>query len=95
MTLGQEFAAFATHLRHAREALAAVRPDLCTISLGATAIGTGIAADPGYAAAARRHLAQITDLPLVTADDLVGATTDMGAFLQLSGGLKRYACTSC
>jgi aspartate ammonia-lyase len=59
--------------------------------MGATAIGTGINAPPGYADAVRKHLSQITGLELITAPDLVEATADTGAFVQLSGVLKRCA----
>ena len=55
------------------------------INLGATAIGTGLNAPAGYAECARRHLAAITVLPLVTAANLVEATQDCGAFVQMSG----------
>src|SRR4029077_12471837 len=61
------------------------------INMGATAIGTGINAPPEYAESVRRHLEHITGLPLVTAPDLVEATADTGAFVQLSGVLKRCA----
>jgi aspartate ammonia-lyase len=61
------------------------------INLGATAIGTGLNAPEGYAEAACRHLAEITGLPMVTAADLVEATQDCGAFVHLSGVLKRIA----
>jgi aspartate ammonia-lyase len=61
------------------------------INLGATAIGTGINAPPGYAEAVRRHLSRITGLELITAPDLVEATADTGVFVQLSGVLKRCA----
>jgi aspartate ammonia-lyase len=59
--------------------------------MGATAIGTGITAPPGYAEVVRQHLSQISGLPLITAPDLVEATADTGAFVQLSGVLKRCA----
>jgi aspartate ammonia-lyase len=59
--------------------------------MGATAIGTGITAPAGYAEAVRAHLSRITGLPLITAPDLVEATADTGAFVQLSGVLKRCA----
>ena len=59
--------------------------------MGATAIGTGITAPHGYAEAVRRHLSNITELALITAPDLVEATADTGAFVQLSGVLKRNA----
>ncbi|CAM5343512.1 Fumarate hydratase class II [Streptomyces tanashiensis] len=55
----------------------------------ATAIGTGLNAAPGYAETARRRLAELTGLPLVTSANLIEATQDCGAFVQLSGVLKR------
>ena len=61
------------------------------ISLGATAIGTRIASPPGYAECVRKHLSEISGLDLITAPDLVEATADTGAFVQLSGVLKRCA----
>lgn len=61
------------------------------INLGATAIGTGLNAPAGYAETARSHLAALTGLPLVTAVNLVEATQDCGAFVHLSGVLKRIA----
>jgi aspartate ammonia-lyase len=61
------------------------------INLGATAIGTGINAHPNYAALACRNLSDITGISLVTAGNLVEATQDAGAFVQLSGVLKRVA----
>src|SRR5213075_156123 len=61
------------------------------INMGATAIGTGINAAPGYAAKVCEHLSHITGLELITAPDLVEATADTGAFVQLSGVLKRCA----
>jgi aspartate ammonia-lyase len=61
------------------------------INMGATAIGTGINAPQGYAESVRAHLSRITGLELITAPDLVEATADTGAFVQLSGVLKRCA----
>jgi aspartate ammonia-lyase len=59
--------------------------------MGATAIGTGIAAPVSYADVVRQTLSEVTGLPLITAPDLVEATSDTGAFVQLSGVLKRCA----
>ncbi|HXZ95658.1 MAG TPA: aspartate ammonia-lyase [Burkholderiales bacterium] len=91
MTLGQEFSTYAVMLgedeARLKEAAALIRE----INLGATAIGTGINAHPDYAAIVCRHLAKITQIPLVTAFNLVEATQDAGAFVQLSGVLKRVA----
>jgi aspartate ammonia-lyase len=91
MTLGQEFSAFGNTLREDVERLGEARALIREINLGATAIGTGITASPAYTDAVRRHLSEITGLPLVTAPDLVEATSDTGAFVQLSGVLKRTA----
>ncbi|WP_246094988.1 aspartate ammonia-lyase [Streptomyces roseicoloratus] len=91
MTLGQEFSTYAVMLEEDRGRLAEAIELIHEINLGATAIGTGLNAAPGYAETARRHLAGITGLPLVTSANLVEATQDCGAFVQLSGVLKRIA----
>ncbi|HEX2204289.1 MAG TPA: aspartate ammonia-lyase [Longimicrobium sp.] len=91
MTLGQEMNAFAVtvgeDIDRLREAAALVRE----INMGATAIGTGINTDPRYAALVCEKLRRVTGLELVTAPDLIEATADTGAFVQLSGVLKRVA----
>ncbi len=91
MTLGQEFHAYGVtigeDIERLREAAALIRE----INMGATAIGTGINTDPRYAAVVRRELSTITGLELITSPDLVEATSDTGAFVLLSGVLKRVA----
>jgi len=91
MTLGQEFSTYAVMLGEDEERLKEAVMLICEINLGATAIGTGINAHPDYAALVCRRLADITGIPLVTAPNLVEATQDCGAFVQLSGVLKRVA----
>lgn len=91
MTLGQEFSAYAVMLHEDQERLREAGLLIQEINLGATAIGTGITAPPGYAALVCLRLAEITGIPLVTAHNLVEATQDAGAFVQLSGVLKRVA----
>ncbi|MFE2187817.1 aspartate ammonia-lyase [Streptomyces sp. NPDC059455] len=91
MTLGQEFSAYAVMLEEDQSRLLEAATLVHEINLGATAIGTGLNAPKGYAEAARRHLEAITGLPLVTAANLVEATQDCGAFVHLSGVLKRIA----
>ena len=61
------------------------------INLGATAIGTGINSHPGYAPLVCKHLVALSKVPVKTAENLVEATQDCGAFVQLSGVLKRIA----
>lgn len=91
MTLGQEFAAFASMLRADEERLLDALTDLRQINLGATAIGTGINTPPEYAPMVCRNLSEITGLALETAPDLIAATQDVGAFVLVSGVLKRFA----
>lgn len=91
MTLGQEFGTYAVTIGEDRERLLEASGLIHEINLGATAIGTGLNAPAGYAEAACRHLGEVTGLPLVTAVDLIEATQDMGAFVHLSGVLKRVA----
>ncbi|MEA5456618.1 aspartate ammonia-lyase [Sinomonas sp. JGH33] len=91
MTLGQEFGTYAVTIGEDRERLREASKLVHEINLGATAIGTGLNAPAGYAEAACRHLGEATGLPLVTAPDLIEATQDMGAFVHLSGVLKRVA----
>jgi aspartate ammonia-lyase len=91
MTLGQEFRAFGVTLGEDIERLGEVSRLIHEINMGATAIGTGINTEPGYAELVRRHLSEITGLPLVTSPDLVEATADTGAFVLVSGVLKRVA----
>ncbi len=91
MTLGQEFHAYGVTVGEDIERLHEAAALMCEINMGATAIGTGINTDPRYAPLVRERLAEITGLPLVTSPDLVEATSDTGAFVQLSGVLKRIA----
>ncbi|ACM30022.1 aspartate ammonia-lyase [Rhizobium rhizogenes K84] len=91
MTLGQEFRTFVVMLGEDKARLIESAALLHEINLGATAIGTGLNAPRGYAALACEHLSRLTGRPLVTADDLIEATQDPGAFVHLSGVLKRVA----
>jgi aspartate ammonia-lyase len=91
MTLGQEFAAFGHTIAEDVDRLEEAKALVREINMGATAIGTGITAPRGYAEKVRANLSKVTGLQLITAPDLVEATSDTGAFVQLSGVLKRCA----
>lgn len=91
MTLGQEFSTYGVMIGEDEERLREAALLICEINMGATAIGTGIASHPDYARLVCQHLAGITGIPLVTAANLIEATQDCGAFVQLSGVLKRVA----
>jgi aspartate ammonia-lyase len=91
MTLGQEFDAFAVTVKEDIQRLGEITNLFCEVNLGATAIGTGINADPRYAALVVEELSDISGLPLTLAPNLIEATSDMGAFVMFSGVLKRIS----
>ena len=91
MTYGQEFHAFASFLKSDLLALEHVVPQLTTLNLGATAIGTGICADLRFRTTATRHLAAITGLPITAASDPVAAMTDMSGYIATSQTVKNLA----
>ena len=91
MTVGQEFATYAVMIGEDEARLLDARDLLHEINLGGTAIGTGLNAHPDYRALVCDRLGEIADIELSSAPDLVEATQDCGAFVQLSGVLKRVA----
>jgi aspartate ammonia-lyase len=91
MTLDQEFNAFFVTIKEDVSRIQEAATLFREVSLGATAIGTRITADPRYAALAIEELARISQQPLVPASNLIEATSDIGAFVLFSGVLKRVA----
>jgi aspartate ammonia-lyase len=91
MTLGQEFEAWCVtvneDIARVQEAQALIRE----INLGATAIGTGLNAPPNYAEMVTQKLKDLSGIPVIKSQNLVEATQDAGAYVQLSGVLKRVA----
>ena len=69
--------------------MAEVRQFLHEINLGATAIGTTVTAAPGYPELATKYLSELTGTTFILAGDLIEATSDTGAYVLLSGVLKR------
>jgi aspartate ammonia-lyase len=93
MTLGQEFHAFANQLDAEIAALRKAETFLYEQNMGATAIGTGITASPGYAEKCAVHLAKITGKPIVMSKDLIAATSSQQGFVVYSSALKSLAIT--
>ncbi|AHJ96738.1 aspartate ammonia-lyase [Hymenobacter swuensis] len=91
MSMGDEFRAFATNLREELLRIEDSRRLISEINMGATAIGTGVNAPQGYADLVTKYLRDVTGLDLSLAGDLIEATYDTGAYVQLSGVLKRTA----
>lgn len=93
MTLGQEFHAFGYQIDAAIDALKKSEVFLYEINMGATAIGTGLTATPGYDVKCAQHLAKITGKPMVKSPHLIAATSSMQAFVMYSSALKNLAVT--
>ncbi|SKA77431.1 aspartate ammonia-lyase [Desulfobaculum bizertense] len=91
MTLGQEFSAYATTLGEDIKRVCEARKLLTEINLGATAIGTGINAPDEYSRIATAALKNMTGIDFETSENLVEATWDTGAYVQVSGVMKRVA----
>ena len=91
MTLGQEFEAYAATLSEEVDRLEQNLKLFLEVNMGATAIGTGINADPDYSPLCIKHLREITGLPVVAASNMIEATNDTGAFIMNSSALKRLA----
>lgn len=91
MTLGQTFNGFASiltdEIKHLNEAAA----DFLTVNMGATAIGTGICAEPEYAEKCIAALRDITGWDIRLSDDLVGATSDTSCLVGYASAMKRLA----
>ncbi|MBL7854066.1 MAG: aspartate ammonia-lyase [Cyclobacteriaceae bacterium] len=93
MTLGQEFHAFGSQIDAAIEALRKSEAYLYEVNMGATAIGTGLTASPGYAEKCVAHLAKLTGKPIVGPKDLIAATSSMQGFVMFSSAYKNLAVT--
>lgn len=91
MTLGQEFQTYVTMIDEDIQRLLEAQQLVREMNLGATAIGTGINSHPAYAKEVELKLQEVTGRPFVIAKDLVEATQDTGAYVQISGVLKRVA----
>lgn len=81
--LGQEFEAYSRVLERDIKRIKQSRQHLYEVNMGATAVGTGLNADPEYIKQVVKHLADISGLPLVGADHLVDAT-------QIQMPIQRY-----
>jgi len=86
--LGQEFEAYSRVLERDIKRIEQTREHLYEVNMGATAVGTGLNADPQYIENVVRHLAHISELPLRDANHLVDATQNTDAYTEVSATLK-------
>lgn len=93
MTLGQEYRSYAHTLRDNRDDIRTQAVHLHRINLGGTAIGTGINAPVEFGTLACAQLSDLVGVPLHLAEDLIAASSDVGAFVRVSSSLKSLALT--
>ncbi|MEJ8548479.1 aspartate ammonia-lyase [Brevibacillus borstelensis] len=86
--LGQEFEAYRKVLSRDILRISGSRQHLYEVNMGATAVGTGLNAEPRYIESVVKHLAAITSLPIKGASDLVDATQNTDAYTEVSAALK-------
>jgi fumarate hydratase class II len=91
VTLGQELAGYATAVEHGIERLGACLPRVGELPLGGTAVGTGLNAPPGFAAAVINRMAVELGLPLSEARDHFEAQGARDALVEASGALRTVA----
>ncbi|WP_134701903.1 aspartate ammonia-lyase [Ammoniphilus sp. YIM 78166] len=86
--LGQEFEAYSRALGRDIKRIKRTRESLFEVNMGATAVGTGLNADPRYIQQVVELLAETSGFPLVTAEDLVDATQNTDVYAEVSASLK-------
>lgn len=86
--LGQEFEAYSRVVERDIKRIAQARQHLYEVNMGATAVGTGLNADPVYIENVVKHLSAISGLPLISAEHLVDATQNTDAYTEVSAALK-------
>jgi aspartate ammonia-lyase len=86
--LGQEFEAYARVLRRDIKRIRTTREHLYEVNMGATAVGTGLNAEPDYIEKADKHLAEISGYPIRGSEDLVDGTQNTDCYAEVSSALK-------
>ena len=91
LTLGQEFSGYVSQLDHGIRAIRNTLPHLSELALGGTAVGTGINTPDGYAENVAKHIANLTGLPFVSAENKFEALAAHDAIVEAHGALKTVA----
>lgn len=91
LTVGQEFSGYVSQLNHGLKAIRNSLSHLSELALGGTAVGTGINTPEGYSENVARHIAQLTGLPFVTAENKFESLAAHDAIVEAHGALKTVA----
>ncbi|OGT37503.1 MAG: fumarate hydratase, class II [Gammaproteobacteria bacterium RIFCSPHIGHO2_12_FULL_37_14] len=92
LTLGQEFSGYVAQLDAAIKNITQTLPGLYELAIGGTAVGTGLNTHPQFAEKTAEKIAELTDLPFVSAPNKFAALAAHDAFVFASGALKTLAC---
>ncbi|MEO0312083.1 MAG: class fumarate hydratase [Bacteroidota bacterium] len=93
LTLGQELSGYVSQLDHGIKAIKYTLLHLSELALGGTAVGTGINTPPNYSVNVAKHIAQLTGLNFVTAENKFEALAAHDAIVASHGALKTVACS--
>jgi fumarate hydratase class II len=91
LTVGQEFSGYVSQLNHGLKAINNTLAHLSELALGGTAVGTGINTPKGYDVTVAKHIAALTGLPFVTAENKFEALAAHDAIVEAHGALKTVA----
>src|SRR4051812_18666344 len=91
LTLGQEFSGYVSQLDHGLRAIRNTLAHLSELALGGTAVGTGINTPPDYSENVAKHIASLTGLPFITAENKFEALAAHDAIVEAHGALKTVA----
>ena len=89
--MGQTVGAWATQVRLARERIEHTLPHLARLTLGGTAVGSGLNAHVEFGARVARVLSERTGHPFVETDDHFESQATQDTAVEVSGALKAYA----
>lgn len=93
LTLGQEFSGYVSQIEHGIRALKNTFSHLSELALGGTAVGTGINTPKGYSKAVAKKIAELTNLPFVSAENKFESLAAHDAIVEVSGALKTVAAS--
>lgn len=93
LTVGQEFSGYVSQLNHGLKAIKNTLEHLSELALGGTAVGTGINTPEGYSELVAKHIADLTGLPFITAENKFEALAAHDAIVEAHGALKTVAAS--
>ena len=93
LTLGQEISGYVSQLNHGIKAIENTLSHLSELALGGTAVGTGINTPKGYSENVAKHIAKLSGIPFVTAENKFEALAAHDAIVETHGALKTVACS--